>query len=156
LPSGEDSPTTASGLREVDATRASDRRVEGRGNSRETAISNAMVRLTHELYGKGAKRAKSYLTDDMLFCALEEPLTVVERTLVEGGLSGMVRQIRIRFQDLTEDRFTGEVAQATGCTVLNCHTQIVFDPDVLFLIFVLEADAKATRGSDVLKPGVSG
>ena len=36
------------------------------------------------------------------------------------------------------ERFAAEVEQLTGRRVLACHNQIVFDPDVLFEIFVLE------------------
>jgi uncharacterized protein YbcI len=107
------------------------------------AIANAMVHLTHEFWGKGPVRAKTYLQDSFVFCVLEEPLTTVERTLVAGGEPGLVRHVRMEFQEMKADVFAAEVAGLTGRRVLACHNQIVFDPDILFQIFVLERDDAA-------------
>jgi uncharacterized protein YbcI len=105
-------------------------------------IANAMVRLTHEYWGKGPTRAKAHIEDRFVFAILEDPLTTVERTLIEGGESHLVRELRLAFHELTHDDFTREVEKATGRRVLASHSQVVFDPDVLFVVFVLEdADA---------------
>jgi uncharacterized protein YbcI len=105
------------------------------------ALANAMIRIVHEHWGKGPTRAKAYLEEGFVFCVLEEPLTTVERTLVEGGETDLVRELRLEFQQLVNDEFAEQVETLTGRRVLACHSQIVFDPDVLFEIFVLdEAD----------------
>ena len=102
------------------------------------AIANAVVRITLDHWGKGPVRTKAFLQDNFVFCVLEEPLTTVERTLVDGGEPHLVREMRMEFQDMVGERFAAEVEQLTGRRVLACHNQIVFDPDVLFEIFVLE------------------
>jgi uncharacterized protein YbcI len=102
------------------------------------ALANAMIRLVHEHWGKGPTRAKAYLEDGFVFCVLEEPLTTVERTLVEGGQTDLVRELRLEFQEMANDEFAGQVEALTGRRVLACHSQIVFDPDILFEIFVLD------------------
>jgi uncharacterized protein YbcI len=97
-----------------------------------------MIRLVHEHWGKGPSRAKAYLEDGFVFCVLEEPLTTVERTLVEGGQTDLVRELRLEFQEMANDEFAAQVEALTGRRVLACHSQIVFDPDILFEIFVLD------------------
>lgn len=107
-------------------------------------IANAMVRLTHEYWGKGPTRAKAYIEDRFVFAMLEDPLTTVERTLIDGGQTHLVRELRLAFHDLTRADFTREVEKATGRRVLASHSQVVFDPDVLFVVFVLEDSDAAT------------
>lgn len=110
------------------------------------AISNAMMRVTREFYGRGPQRAKTYLADDYVFCVLEDLLTTVERTLLEAGQSLLVRHVRLRFQDMAGAVFVGEIETLTGHKVLAAHSQIVFDPDTVFHIFVLAPDARQGDG----------
>jgi uncharacterized protein YbcI len=102
------------------------------------ALANAMIRIVHEHWGKGPTRAKAYLEDGFVFCVLEEPLTTVERTLVEGGETHLVRELRLEVQEMVNHEFAEQVESLTGRRVLACHSQIVFDPDILFEIFVLD------------------
>jgi len=102
------------------------------------AVANAMIRIVHEHWGKGPTRAKSYLEEGFVFCVLEEPLTTVEQTLVEGGQTDLVRELRLEFQELVNHEFAEHVEALTGRRVIACHSQIVFDPDILFVVFVLD------------------
>jgi uncharacterized protein YbcI len=101
------------------------------------AVSNAVVRLVNELYGKGAARTRTFIADDHVFCALEGVLTTVEGTLVEAGETELVRELRRRFGEMVRPVFAAEVARLLGRQVLAVESQVVFDPDTLFLIFVL-------------------
>jgi uncharacterized protein YbcI len=103
-----------------------------------SALADAMVRIVHEHWGKGPTRAKAYVEDGFVFCVMEEPLTTVERTLVDSGETDLVRDLRMEFQDLVNHESAAQVATLTGRRVLTCHGQIVFDPDILFQIFVLD------------------
>jgi len=120
--------------------RPGDRPILGRrpDGQLRAALANAMIRIVHEHWGKGPVRAKAYLEEGFVFCALEEPLTTVERTLVDGGETDLVRELRLEFQEMANQQFAEQVQALTGRQVLACHSQIVFDPDVLFLIFVLD------------------
>jgi uncharacterized protein YbcI len=102
------------------------------------AIADAMVRLTREHWGKGPVRAKAYLEDQFVFAVLEDPLTTVERTLIDGGEQALVRRLRQEFQEVANPAFAAEVEKATGRRVLTGHAQVVFDPDIVFEVFVLE------------------
>lgn len=101
------------------------------------AISNAVMRLTNELYGRGAARTRTFVTDDHVFCAMEGVLTSVERTLVEAGETELVREVRTRFMQMVRPVYAAEVARLLGRQVLAMESQLVFDPDTLFLIFVV-------------------
>ena len=68
---------------------------------------------------------------------MEGVLTAVERTLVEAGETELVRELRTRFMHMVRPMFTAEVARLVGRQVPALESQIVFDPDTLFLIFVL-------------------
>jgi uncharacterized protein YbcI len=129
LPSpGEKAPTGAGA--EADSPQAG-------GTAVRAAISNAVVRLVNELYGKGAARTRTFIADEHVFCALEGMLTTVERTLVEAGETELVRELRTRFAGMVRPVFAAEVGRLLGRHVLSVESQLVFDPDTLFLIFVL-------------------
>jgi uncharacterized protein YbcI len=107
------------------------------GGAVRAAISNAVMRLTNELYGRGAARTRTFVTDEHVFCAMEGVLTAVERTLVEADETELVRELRTRFMHMVRPVFAAEVARLVGREVLAMESQLVFDPDTLFLIFVL-------------------
>jgi uncharacterized protein YbcI len=107
------------------------------GGPAPAAISNAVVRILNDLYGKGAARTRTYIADDHVFCALEGVLTTVERTLSDADEKELVRELRLRFGEVLRPIIGAEVARLVGRQVLSLETQLVFDPDTMFLIFVL-------------------
>jgi uncharacterized protein YbcI len=104
------------------------------------AVSNAVVQILSECYGRGPTKAKSYMFDNYVFTVLEDMLTTVEETLVARGRSDLVRDMRISFQEEIAHRFKEAVAAATGRRVLAYHSQVTFDPPLGFEVFVLEPD----------------
>ena len=54
----------------------------GRRHSIRSEISNAMVGLKKEFYGKGPTKAKTFLNDNYVFCAMEGGLTRNEETMI--------------------------------------------------------------------------
>ena len=114
-----------------------------------SALANAMIRILHEHWGKGPTRAKAYVEDGFVFCVLEEPLTTVERTLVEADETDLVRELRLEFQEIVNRECSEQVETLTGRRVLACHGQVVFDPDIVFQVFVVErAVAERVRADD--------
>ena len=59
-----------------------------------SAISQAIVRIHAEHYGKGATQAKTYVWDNLVVTVLRDVLTVAERTLVEVDRADTVREVR--------------------------------------------------------------
>jgi uncharacterized protein YbcI len=109
----------------------------GQGQMR-TAIANALVGLKKQYYGRGPTAAKTYLCDDYVFVVMEDGLTRNEQTLLEAGRHDLVREYRLSFQEAVTDTITSTVSQLVGRKVIGYHSQIVFDPDRVFEIFVLE------------------
>jgi uncharacterized protein YbcI len=102
-------------------------------------ITNGIVKLFSEYYGRGPTRAKSYLLDDAyVVTVLRDTLTTVERTLAEAGHGDQVRSVRLTFQEAMAAEFMGVVEQALGRRVAAYHSQLLIDADLGFELFVLE------------------
>lgn len=102
-------------------------------------ITNGIVGLFREYYGRGPTRAKSYMLEDRyVVTVLRDTMTTVEHTLAEKGHAQMVRQVRLVFQEAMAASFTGVVEQALGKRVAAYHSQIMVDPDLGFEFFLLE------------------
>jgi uncharacterized protein YbcI len=101
-------------------------------------VSNAIVGIFRECYGRGPTKAKSYAVDGYVLCVLEDFLTTVERTLVHRGREDLVREVRLTFQEEIADRFKQAVAAAVGQPVTAYHSQVTFHPALGFEIFVLD------------------
>lgn len=107
-----------------------------------SSVTNGIVQLFREYYGRGPTKAKSYLLDDRyVICILEDTMTTVERTLVENGHGDMVRQVRLTFQEAMAPEFSGVVEANLGRKVETYHSQVTLDPDIGFEMFVLESSA---------------
>ena len=102
------------------------------------AISNAIVKIFTDSYGRGPTKAKSYVFDSYVLCVLEDILTTVERTLVDRGEEDLVRRVRLRFQEKEAKRFTDAVETVVGRRVIAYNSQVTFHPPVGFEMFVLE------------------
>jgi uncharacterized protein YbcI len=109
-----------------------------RRQSMRSEISNAMVGLKKEFYGKGPTKAKTYLNDNYVFCVMEGGLTRNEQTLIDRGHEDLVRTYRLRFQEAMEAPTVEAVQRITDRSVLGYHSQIVFNPERAFEIFVLD------------------
>jgi uncharacterized protein YbcI len=109
-----------------------------RPRSVRAEVSNAMVGLKKDFYGKGPTKAKTFLNDNYVFCVMEGGLTRNEQTLIERGHEDLVRTYRLRFQEAMEGPTVEAIQRITGRSVIGYHSQIVFKPDRAFEIFVLD------------------
>ena len=103
------------------------------------AVSTGIVQAMARLYGRGPTKAKTYFNDAYVFCVLEGGLTPNEERLVAAGEDRLVREYRLRFQEVVAEDLTSVVEEATGRHVVTYHSQVVFDPPRLFEIFMLDA-----------------
>jgi uncharacterized protein YbcI len=101
-------------------------------------ISNGIVKLFSEYYGRGPVKAKTFLMDNYSVTVLEDTLTTAESTLVKAGREEKVRDFRLTFQGEMAGRFKGVVELATKRRVLTYQSQLTFDPDHCFEFFVLD------------------
>jgi uncharacterized protein YbcI len=102
-----------------------------------TAISDGLVGLLKEYYGRGPEQAKTYVNDDLVVCLLRGGFTRVEQTLREGGHGEEVIRQRMVFQDVMRERFEQVVEEATGRHVVGFMSGNQQDPDMICEVFVL-------------------
>jgi uncharacterized protein YbcI len=78
-------------------------------------VSNAMVRLYKEQFGRGPTKARTYWAGpDMLTVVLEETLTPAERNLAAMGEDERLRETRMFFQYASLSDFCDPVERITG------------------------------------------
>jgi uncharacterized protein YbcI len=111
----------------------------GRRGVEVQELSNAMVRLYKELFGRGPTKSHSaYATPDLLICTLEESLTAAERKLVELGEHQALRDTRMLFQHASDDEFVQAVEAITGRVVRAFVSGIDTEHDVSSEVFYLQ------------------
>jgi uncharacterized protein YbcI len=102
-------------------------------------LSNAMVRLYKELFGRGPTKARSsFAGPDLIVSTLECSLTRIERLMVDAGEHERLRDLRMHFQSLNEEQFVGTVEQITGRKVRAFVSGIDPKRDVSAELFYLE------------------
>jgi uncharacterized protein YbcI len=102
-----------------------------------TAISDGMVGLLKEFYGRGPTRTKSYYEGDLVVCVLRGGFSRVEQTLLEGGRGSSVIQQRMDFQDVMRERFERVIEDATGRRVIGFMSGNQQGPDIMCEVFIL-------------------
>jgi uncharacterized protein YbcI len=109
-------------------------------------VSNAMVALHKEQFGRGPTRAQSHMAGpDALLCVLDDALLPAERAMVEMGEHQRVRESRMFFQVATADQFVAVVERITGRTVRAFASATDPAQSVVMENFVFEPDG--ARGS---------
>lgn len=102
-------------------------------------ISNAMVRLYKEAFGRGPTKARAqFAGPDTLVVILESSLTVAERNLVAMGEHQRLREARLFFQYALEAQFRAIVEQALGRRTVAFISGIDTQRDVAMEVFTLE------------------
>jgi uncharacterized protein YbcI len=103
-----------------------------------SAISNALVTLHKEQFGRGPTRARTnFAGDDTLVCVLENALLPAERVMVEMGDQQRVRESRVALQAATSDQFVGAVETILSREVTAFASAIDPDRGVVWEVFNL-------------------
>src|SRR5215204_7370166 len=104
-------------------------------------LSNAMVRLYKELFGRGPTKARTrYAGPDLIVSTLENSLTRIERTMAAAGEHERLRDLRMHFQYLGEDDFVQTVERITGRKVRAFVSGMDTRRDVATELFYLEPE----------------
>jgi uncharacterized protein YbcI len=116
-------------------------------------ISNEMVRLYKEQFGRGPTKARTnWAGPDVVVTVLEDTLTPAERNLVKLGEHQRLRDLRMFFQYAAVAEFCEPVERLTGRKVRAFHSSIDTKADGMAVeLFVLhpEGYAGASRASDL-------
>ncbi|HZO07452.1 MAG TPA: Na-translocating system protein MpsC family protein [Solirubrobacterales bacterium] len=109
-----------------------------KGGQALTEISNAMVALHREHFGRGPGAAKTILDGDVVVCVLTDVYTQVEKTLIEAGQVEHVRETRALHQTAIEEQYKRRVEEITGRRVNAFLSVVHVDPDVSVETFLLD------------------
>ena len=100
-------------------------------------ISNDIVKLVREHFGKGPTQAKTIWHDDVVVTLLRGGFTQAERTLYRAGKGDLVDTVRRAMQDLLEREMRAIVERHTGRRVEAFLSANHNDPDASVEVFLL-------------------
>jgi uncharacterized protein YbcI len=101
-------------------------------------LSNAIVALFKEHFGRGPADCRSYLEQDLVVVVMTGGYHAAEQTLFEAGKWHEVRSTRMSWQDTMEVRFVETIERLTHRTVKAFMSANHQSPDITVELFVLE------------------
>jgi uncharacterized protein YbcI len=102
-------------------------------------ITNRIVALMHQHYGRGPIKAKTYVLDNLIVCVLSDSgFIAIERTMMGGGEPERVLDMRRDFQRMMKVRYSCMIEELTGRTVLAFLSQAHVDPDLTVEMFLMD------------------
>jgi uncharacterized protein YbcI len=123
-----------------------------RGESVLSAISNEMVRLYKEQFGRGPTKTRTnWAGPDVLVVTLEQTFTPAERSLQRLGEHQRLRDLRLLFQYAETDAFCEPIERLVGRKVRAFISGIDTCADVASELYVLHP-----RGYDGPGRGAAG
>jgi uncharacterized protein YbcI len=103
-----------------------------------SAVSNALVTLHKEQFGRGPTRARAnFAGDDTLVCVLEDALLPAERVMVQMGEQQRVRESRVALQAATSGTFVDAIEEIVDRKVTAFASAIDADQGVVWEVFNL-------------------
>jgi uncharacterized protein YbcI len=100
-------------------------------------ISNAVVRLVREHFGRGPTQAKTIVHDDVVVTVMRGGYTHAEKRLYQAGKGDVVEEGRRAMQDVFQREMSAAVSQLTGREVEAFLSANHYDPDVTVEMFLL-------------------
>jgi uncharacterized protein YbcI len=115
--------------------------VEQGRQSATLQISNEMVRVYKDQFGRGPTQARTLWSGDVITVILEDTLTAAERNLARMGEHQRLRETRMYFQYASVREFCEPVERITGRRVRAFLSGVDTTVDGLSTeVFVLHAD----------------
>ena len=103
------------------------------------AISNRIVAILRESYGRGPMKAKTYAIDDLIVVVMRgSGFTPLEKTIMDSGEPDRVVAMRHDFQRLMRDRFVETIQELTQRKVVAFLSQAHVSPDITMEIFFID------------------
>lgn len=87
------------------------------GGALNAALANELGKLVADFTGRGARRSRAFLHQDLVVCMLEDGATNAERNLVFAGKADLVRLQRDALQFAMAPQLIAAVERLTGRTV---------------------------------------
>jgi uncharacterized protein YbcI len=107
--------------------------------SRLNAVSNALVALHKEQFGRGPTKARTHFAGpDAMVCVLEDVLLPAERKMAAQGEAQRVRETRMAFQVATAPDFVAAIERVVQRKVVAFASATDVEQNVVFENFVFE------------------
>ena len=103
-------------------------------------LSNAIVALFKEHYGRGPSDCRTHLEPDLVVVVMTGGYHAADQTLFEAGKWYEVRQARMSWQDSMEARFVEAIERLTHRDVKAFMSANHQGPDLTVELFVLERE----------------
>jgi len=118
------------------------------------AISNSIVAILRDNYGRGPMQAKTYAHDDLIVVVLRGlGMTPLEKTLLESGDPDRIVALRHEFQRVMTARYKQTIEELTGRTVVAFLSQAHVEPDITMETFFLDRPLDVFGAVEIADPG---
>ena len=113
-------------------------------------LSNALVALHKEQFGRGPMRARTnFAGPDTSVTVFHDALLPAERALVDIGEVIRVQESRVFFQEATRERFIETIERVTGREVISFHSTCDARAGVVIEIAIFEPEDSDGDDDDV-------
>jgi len=117
------------------------------------AISNRIVQIQREHYGRGPMKAKTYALDDLVVVVMRGTgFTPLEKTILDSGDPDRIVEMRHEFQHMMTKRFTDTIEELTGRKVLAFLSQAHVEPDLTLEIFFVDGPLEGFGAVELVQP----
>jgi uncharacterized protein YbcI len=117
------------------------------------AISNSIVSLLREKYGRGPMKAKTYALDDIIIVVMRESgFTAAEQTMMDSGEPERVVDMREDFQRVMMEQYKDEIERLTNRKVVAFLSQAHVEPDITVEVFFIDRPLDGFGAVEVTEP----
>jgi len=121
-----------------------------------SAISNSIVAMLRENYGRGPMRAKTYALDDIIVCVLRDSgFSAVEQTMMDSGEPERVVDMREDFQRVMAERYKDVIESLTHRKVVAFLSQAHVEPDITMEVFFVDRPLEGFGAVEITNPAAS-
>ncbi len=122
-----------------------------------SAISQGIVGLLRENYGRGPVKAKTYALDDIIVVVMRgSGFTPLEQTIMDSGepeSANNVVAMRENFQRVIATRYKETIEKLTNRKVLAFLSQAHVEPDITIEIFFIDRPMEGFGAVEILDAG---
>jgi uncharacterized protein YbcI len=117
------------------------------------AISNSIVGILRDHYGRGPMKAKTYVLDDIIVVVMRgSGFTALEQTIMDSGEPERVVNMRHDFQRVMAKRYSETIETLTGRKVLAFLSQAHVEPDITMEIFFVDGPLDGFGTVEITEP----
>jgi uncharacterized protein YbcI len=97
-----------------------------------------VVSVYADYLGRGPTKARTYASEGVITCLLEDTLTRAEQSLIESGREAAVLEVRHSLQETMREELVKHMERLTELRVKAIISGTQLNPDVTTQVFVLD------------------